>query len=218
MKALRYTPSLPRFFGARLRGLGKSRPWPEEVLILGMGTIGLMAVRLLRALGYSGKVHAVAKYPHQAERARAFGAERVYGSAREALQERARRYRYLLFEGYRGGYPWVVEASGSGKGFREALALAEEGGKVLLLGAPGLEWADLSPFWFKEVALVGSYTYTREEFGEAVALLKELQGPRGPGGRGLPPRGLAQGPRRPGQGPLPARECVLRREGWAPLG
>jgi threonine dehydrogenase-like Zn-dependent dehydrogenase len=68
-----------------LRGLGKSRPWPEEVLILGMGTIGLMAVRLLRALGYSGKVHAVAKYPHQAERARAFGAERVYGSAREAL-------------------------------------------------------------------------------------------------------------------------------------
>jgi threonine dehydrogenase-like Zn-dependent dehydrogenase len=162
-----------------LRGLGKSRPWPEEVLILGMGTIGLMAVRLLRALGYSGKVHAVAKYPHQAERARAFGAERVYGSAREALRERARRYRYLFFEGYRGGYPWVVEASGSGKGFREALALAEEGGKVLLLGAPGLEWADLSPFWFKEVALVGSYTYTREEFGEAVALLKELQGLEG---------------------------------------
>jgi NADPH:quinone reductase-like Zn-dependent oxidoreductase len=38
-----------------LRGLGKSRPWPEEVLILGMGTIGLMAVRLLRALGYLGR-------------------------------------------------------------------------------------------------------------------------------------------------------------------
>ncbi len=162
-----------------LRGLRKLGPWPEEVLVLGMGTIGLMAAHLLRALGFSGRVHAVAKYRHQGERARAFGADRVYGSAREALRERARRYRYLLFEGHRGGFPAVVEASGSGKGFREALALAEEGGRVLLLGAPGLEWADLSPFWFKEVGLLGSYTYTREEFKEAVALLPGLGGLEG---------------------------------------
>ena len=159
-----------------LRGLGKLRPWPGEVLVLGMGTLGLLAVRLLRALGYTGRLLAVAKYPHQAERAKAFGADGVYASAKEALLERARRYRYLLFEGHRGGYEAVVEASGSGKGFREALALAREGGRVLLLGAPGLEWADLSPFWFKEVALAGSYTYTREEFGQAVALLEELEG------------------------------------------
>jgi len=159
-----------------LRGLKKLRPWPGEVLVLGMGTLGLLAVRLLRALGYGGKVLAVAKYPHQAERARAFGADAVYRSAREALEARSRRYRYLLFTGHRGGYQGVVEASGSGRGFREALTLAEEGGKVLLLGAPGLEAVDLSPFWFKEVGLVGSYTYTREEFAEAVALLPELGG------------------------------------------
>jgi threonine dehydrogenase-like Zn-dependent dehydrogenase len=162
-----------------LRGLNKLRPWPEEVLVLGMGTIGLLAVRLLRTLGYGGKVFAVAKYPHQAQWARAFGADAVFSSAKEALEARARGYRYLLFQGYRGGYPAVVEASGSGRGFREALALAREGGRVLLLGAPGLDWADLSPFWFKEVGLLGSYTYTREEFGEAVALLPELPGLEG---------------------------------------
>ncbi|TBH20046.1 zinc-dependent alcohol dehydrogenase [Thermus thermamylovorans] len=162
-----------------LRGLKKLRPWPEELLVLGMGTLGLLAVGLLRALGFAGKVYAVAKYPHQGERARAFGADGVYGTAREALLARARRYRYLLFEGYRGGYQAVVEASGSGRGFREALALAQEGGKVLLLGAPGLEWADLSPFWFKEVGLLGSYTYTREEFAEAVGLLPNLRGLEG---------------------------------------
>ncbi|WP_337845897.1 zinc-binding dehydrogenase, partial [Thermus sp.] len=77
---------------------------------------------------------------------------------------------------HRGGYKGVVEASGSGRGFREALALAEERGRVLLLGAPGVEWADLSPFWFKEVALLGSYTYTRGEFQQAVDLLKEVGG------------------------------------------
>lgn len=68
-----------------LRGLNKLKPWPEEVLVLGMGTIGLLAVRLLRALGYAGRLLAVAKYPHQAERAKAFGADGVYGSAKEAL-------------------------------------------------------------------------------------------------------------------------------------
>lgn len=162
-----------------LRGLQRLRPWPEEVLVLGMGTLGLLALRLLRALGYGGRLYAVAKYPHQAERARAFGADGVFLGAKEALLARARGYRYLGFTGYRGGYEAVVEASGSGKGFREALGLAREGGRVLLLGAPGLAWADLSPFWFKEVGLLGSYTYTREEFAQAVALLPELGGLEG---------------------------------------
>lgn len=159
-----------------LRGLNKLKPWPEEVLILGMGTIGLLAVRLLRALGYTGKLFAVARYPHQAKMAQAFGADQVFPSAKEALLVRARRYRYLLFQGFRGGYAAVVEASGSGQGFRQALTLAREGGRVLLLGAPGLDWADLSPFWFKEVGLLGSYTYSRREFQEAVRLLPELRG------------------------------------------
>jgi len=162
-----------------LRGLKRFRPWPEEVLVLGMGTLGLLAVRLLRALGYTGRLLAVAKYAHQAERAKAFGADEVFPSAEEALGRRARRYRHLLFEGFRGGYEAVVEASGSGRGFRQALALAREGGKVLLLGAPGLEMVDLSPFWFKEVGLVGSYTYTHEDFREAVGLLPELGGLEG---------------------------------------
>ncbi|WP_243028202.1 zinc-dependent alcohol dehydrogenase [Thermus albus] len=159
-----------------VRGLKRLRPWPEEVLILGMGTLGLLALRALRALGFTGKVYAVAKHPHQGERAKAFGAEAVFPSAKEALTARAKRYRYLLFEGHRGGYEAVIEASGSGLGFRQALALAQEGGRVLLLGAPGLEWADLSPFWFKEVGLVGSYTYSPEEFAQAVGLLSELKG------------------------------------------
>ncbi|WP_105318238.1 zinc-dependent alcohol dehydrogenase [Thermus tenuipuniceus] len=162
-----------------LRGLKKLRPWPGEILVLGMGTLGLLSVRLLRTLGFSGKVYAVAKHPHQAAKAKAFGADEIFPNAKEALLARARRYRYLLFEGYRGGYEAVVEASGSGSGFRQALALAQEGGRVLLLGAPGLEWADLSPFWFKEVGLLGGYTYTREEFAQAVALLPELVGLEG---------------------------------------
>ncbi len=189
-----------------LRGLKKLRPWPEEVLVLGMGTIGLLAVRLLRALGYAGRLLAVAKYPHQAEKAKAFGADGVYASAKEALLARARGYRYLLFEGFRGGYEAVVEASGSGRGFREALTLAREGGKVLLLGAPGLEFVDLSPFWFKEVALWGSYTYTREEFREAVGLLPELEGLEAWREGSIPWKGGGR-PSKPGAKPSSGQMC-----------
>ena len=146
-----------------LRGLGKLRPWPREVLIVGMGTIGLLAVRALGLLGYGGKIYALAKYPHQAELARAFGAEGV-----EAPKGRA--YRAYGFTAYRGGYEAVIEASGSGRGFRQALAWAQEGGRVLLLGAPGVEVVDLSPLWFREVGVLGSYTYREEEFKQAEGL------------------------------------------------
>ena len=152
-----------------LRGLGKLRPWPREVLIVGMGTIGLLAVRALGLLGYGGKIYALAKYPHQAELARAFGAEGV-----EAPKGRA--YRAYGFTAYRGGDEAVIEASGSGRGFRQALAWAQEGGRVLLLGAPGVEVVDLSPLWFREVGVLGSYTYREEEFKQAVELLKEAEG------------------------------------------
>ena len=154
-----------------LRGLGKLRPWPREVLIVGMGTIGLLAVRALRLLGYGGRIYALAKYPRQAELARAFGAEGV-----EAPQAKGRAYKAYGFTAYRGGYEAVIEASGSGKGFRQALAWVQEGGRVLLLGAPGVEVVDLSPLWFREVKLLGSYTYREEEFKGAVELLKEAEG------------------------------------------
>ncbi len=159
-----------------LRGLKKLSPFPREVLVVGVGTLGLLAVRLLRVLGFSGKIFAVARYSYQAERAKALGADEVYLSATEALSARARRYRALLFEGFRGGYDAVVEASGSGQGFREALHLTREGGRVLLVGAPGVERVDLSSFWFKEVELRGSYTYTPREFQEAVGMLPHLTG------------------------------------------
>jgi threonine dehydrogenase-like Zn-dependent dehydrogenase len=159
-----------------LRGLKKLIPFPGEVVIVGLGTLGLLAVRLLRVLGFSGKIFVVAKYSYQVERAKAFGADEVFRSAQEALRARAKRYRSLIFEGFRGGYEAVIESSGSGKGFREALNLTQEGGRVLLLGAPGVELVDLSPFWFKEVELEGSYTYTPREFQEAVGMLLHLAG------------------------------------------
>ncbi len=163
-----------------LRGVRRAFPrgFPEAVLVIGAGTIGLLAVRLLRELGFAGRLDVVARHPLQAELARELGASAVFPSAEAALLALgARRYRPLLGPPvWRGGYPAVIEAAGSAKSLDEAAWGAGEGGLVLLLGAAGEVGHDFSPHWFSELTWVGSYTYSKKDFADAVALLSALAG------------------------------------------
>ena len=163
-----------------LRGLRRAfaKEFPSEVLVIGAGTIGLLTVRLLRELGFSGRLDVVARYPLQAELARFLGASGVYKSAEEALLALgAKRYRPMMGKSvFRGGYAGVIEAAGSGQSLDEAAWGAAEGGKVLLLGAPGEVRHDFSPHWFSELTWVGSYTYSPKDFGDAVEMLPALAG------------------------------------------
>jgi len=59
-----------------------------------------------------------------------------------------------------GGFPYVVEAVGAPASVTEALRAAAHRGTVLLLGAAGISEVDLTPVWYKEVALVGSIDHT----------------------------------------------------------
>ncbi len=167
-----------------LRGLrraflkGGVYAFPEAVLVIGAGTIGLLSLRLLRELGFSGRLDVVARHPLQAELAGFLGASAVYPRAEEALLAYgARRYRPLWGAPvFRGGYPAVIEAAGSAKSLDEAAWAAEEGGVVLLLGAAGEVRHDFSPHWFSELTWVGSYTYSSSDFADAVAMLPALGG------------------------------------------
>ncbi len=152
--------------------------WPAQMLVIGAGSIGLIALKLLRGLGFAGPLYAVARHPLQAELAQRFGAERVFPST-QAAQEAvgARRFRGILGAvSWRGGFEGVVEASGSPGGLQEASWAVREGGRVLLLGAPGASFHDFSPYWFREVGLVGSYAYSWDDFARAVRMLPELEG------------------------------------------
>ncbi|GAO74185.1 Alcohol dehydrogenase GroES domain-containing protein [Meiothermus ruber H328] len=152
--------------------------WPAQILVIGAGTIGLLAVKMLRVLGFEGPLWAVARHPRQAELARQLGASQVFPSAQAAQQAAgARRYRGILGStAWRGGFEGVVEASGSPRGLQEASWAVQEGGRVLLLGAPATALHDFSPYWFREVGLVGSYAYSWDDFAQAVKLLPELEG------------------------------------------
>jgi threonine dehydrogenase-like Zn-dependent dehydrogenase len=70
----------------------------------------------------------------------------------------------------------VVEASGSPAGLQEASWAVREGGRVLLLGAPATAFHDFSPYWFREVGLIGSYAYGWDDFAQTVGLLPEMSG------------------------------------------
>ncbi len=163
-----------------LRGIRRAFPerFPEALLVIGAGTIGLLAVRLLRELGFSGRLDVIARHPLQAELARDLGASAIFPSTEAALEAfGARRYRPLLGAPvFRGGYPAVIEAAGSAKSLDEAAWGAWEGGVVLLLGAAGEVHHDFSPHWFSELTWVGSYTYSAQDFADAVALLPALSG------------------------------------------
>jgi len=152
--------------------------WPAQILVIGAGTIGLLAVKMLRVLGFQGPLLAVARHPRQAELARLFGANQVFPSTQEAQQAaRARRYRGILGSvSWRGGFEGVVEASGSPAGLQEASWAVREGGRVLLLGAPATAFHDFSPYWFREVGLIGSYAYGWDDFAQTVGLLPEMSG------------------------------------------
>ena len=59
-----------------------------------------------------------------------------------------------------GGYPYVIEGVGAPSSINEALRVAAHRGTVLMLGATGVTEVDLTPIWYKEVALVGSIDHT----------------------------------------------------------
>ncbi|ADH62814.1 Alcohol dehydrogenase zinc-binding domain protein [Allomeiothermus silvanus DSM 9946] len=157
---------------------GLAKDWPKDVLVIGAGTIGLLTVKALRVLGFAGPIHVVARRSRQVELAKALGASATHASTAEAQKAYgAKRYRGALgATAWRGGFDAVIEASGSPGGLQEASWAVREGGRVVLLGAPGQAWHDFSPYWFREVRLFGSYCYSWDDFAETVKMLPYAEG------------------------------------------
>lgn len=140
-------------------------PLGSRVLVLGSGTIGLLALLLARDL--SEEVAVTARYPHQAELARVLGASRVFEPGSAALLEWARANPVdLVIETVGGAAPTLGEAVGA----------VQPGGTVVALGVFTADVAiPARKLVNQELRLIGSVVYGHEghqsEFGAAVALL-----------------------------------------------
>jgi len=133
--------------------------------VLGVGTLGLLALQVLRARG--ARVLAVGRTDRRLDLARELGAEAVHSLASAPGSEAAR-----TFSG-REGVDVVLETAGTPEAVAKAIELARPSGRIVLTGLPH-EPSQVHFFWVvrRELTLVGSMIY-QNEFPEAMRLLKD---------------------------------------------
>lgn len=144
-------PEVAAMFGcAVLTGggavLNVARPTPDdEVMVVGLGGVGMAAVLVAKALGVR-RVIAVDTLREKAEHARKLGADVAYTP--DELADSGIRARY------------VIECAGHPRAFETAYAATAVGGTTITVGLPGPQaMASISPLTLTAEArtVVGSY-------------------------------------------------------------
>lgn len=135
----------------------------ESAAVVGGGTLGLLALQVLRAHG--ARVLVVSRSSRRFGLARELGASATHAVGDGALVTRA-----AAFSG-REGVDVVIETAGSPEAVSHALALVRPGGRVVLTGLPH----EPTPVTFftvvrREVTIAGSMIY-QDEFPEAMRLV-----------------------------------------------
>ena len=135
----------------------------ETAAVLGVGSLGLLAIQVLKARGT--RVLAVSRSDRRLALAREVGADLAATSAMGADVAAAR-----ALSG-REGVDLVVETAGTAQAVEQAVALCRPGGRIVLIGLPH-EPTALSFFWVvrRELRIIGSMIY-QDEFPEAMRLL-----------------------------------------------
>jgi 2-desacetyl-2-hydroxyethyl bacteriochlorophyllide A dehydrogenase len=148
-----------------VRAIGRGAPRTgETAAVVGAGTLGLLAVQVLRAHG--ARVLRVGRTERRLPLGAELGAHATWATSAGRLEETARS-----FSG-REGVDLVVETAGTAGAVQHALDLVRPGGRVVLTGLPH----EPTPVAFfsvvrREVTILGSMIY-QNEFPEALALIR----------------------------------------------
>lgn len=179
-------------FACALHAVLRIKPQVEDtILVIGCGSIGLLTIAALRAVGCRARIFAAARYDHQRERAKLLGADVLLSTSRN------RRIRYAAWAEALDaqvvdadiGKPLVIGGAGftfdcvaSSASIDDGIRFTRSGGSFVLVGMPGMPWGvDWTPMWFKELTVCASYAYGPEDFPEgsrdtfelAIDLMKE---------------------------------------------
>lgn len=143
----------------------------ESAAVLGAGTLGLLALQLLRSRGC--RVLMVSRSDRRLGLARTLGAEATVALGAGGGEDLVAAARTLSG---RDGVDLVVETAGTAAAVEVALGevgFVRPGGRVVLTGLPH-EPATVAFFWVvrREIEVCGSMIY-QHEFGEAVTLLAQ---------------------------------------------
>ena len=142
-----------------LRALGRGRPVPGETIgVIGIGTLGSLALRLARLFSPS-EIVAYGICDEELELATRLGADRVVNVLREQPES---------------GHDLVLETAGATSAVELAVRLPREGGRVVLLGIAGEgRTLELAPdrLTLRDVELIGTVSYTTAVWSRMVGLL-----------------------------------------------
>jgi threonine dehydrogenase-like Zn-dependent dehydrogenase len=157
-------------FAVSLHAILHHPPQGDLALVYGCGTLGLLAISILRALHPRVRVAAVARFPHQARLAEQLGAERVMAHAPErALIEAAADFaKTELHEPWRGlpmlsdGFGVVYDTVTSPGTLEVGVRVLRSRGRLVALGVEPPRRFEWTPLYFKEIALCGSNAFGME--------------------------------------------------------
>lgn len=135
----------------------------EDVLIYGAGPIGLLCLQAALQMG-AATVTVVDLQPGRLAHAARLGAQVM--APQELEEKRATAFPH--------GIPVIIDCVGVQATREQALGLIDPGGTVVMVGL-GRDQSSLpvNHLVRQEISLIGSYTYTHEDFGQAVGLLQQ---------------------------------------------
>jgi threonine dehydrogenase-like Zn-dependent dehydrogenase len=158
-------------FSVSLHAVLRAPPRGGFALVYGCGTLGLLAIAILRQLHPAVRVLAVARYPHQARLAERFGAERVlsHRPPRRVVESVAESVGVEINEPWRGlpmlnGGVDIVYDTVTAPGTLEiGVRVTRARGRIVCLGVEIPRRFEWTPLYFKELSLVGSNAFGIEE-------------------------------------------------------
>lgn len=138
----------------------------RTLLVYGLGSIGLTLTACLRAMGFAGRIDALARGHHADALARTLGADEVLhlpansGRRFDAIARRTGGSVQRVRFGNRmlsGGYDAVFDCVGSPQSIQESLKWTAARGQVVFVGTGHGGRVDLTPIWFRELRVIGAY-------------------------------------------------------------
>lgn len=147
---------------ARRAGFGAG----DHVAIIGAGPIGTTLAAYLRRAG-AGSVSLF-----DTNEARI---DQLVEAGFDASSTAPESYAAALAAHERAGFDRVFECAGAGPAVTDALRATRVGGTVAIVSIhKGAQPVDLQLLAFREISVIGTRVYTREDFAEAVAMLAPM--------------------------------------------
>jgi len=147
-------------------------PPGSRVVVYGAGALGTTATTILRQLHPTVEVATIARWPGQADLARTLGAEVFAPEPADELIESLASWSGATLREPWNGLPvaWpgqidiVYDTVGSPRTCEVALRILREQGTLVQLGVSAPERFEWTPWYFKELRLVGSNAFGDETF------------------------------------------------------